>query len=156
MPAPCITYAVPSVPRQRVASTGQAAPAAPTPAVESTAIATQLTSSWRALDQHGLGATRDTRFAPVHRAALWASAQALAAARPRGADLARLREPLMALREFLDEFGGCKDSGDERLQTRMMVGASAARPGLLALLERVLGAAGMLPPVGVDHARGGN
>jgi hypothetical protein len=44
---------------------------------------------------------------------------------------------------FARPFGGYRDTGDQRLQLRMLVGYSAQRPGIKTLLQRAFDAANM-------------
>lgn len=150
------TSTIRHAPAPRAALAGERLAAVPKPTVESEALAANLRSAYRALARHALGATRDARFAGPHRERLWDAVDSLVASRPKGGDLARLRAPLVALRELANELGAYRDSGDEHLQARIFAGASAARPGLITLLGDVLAAAGLGRPAGIDHAAGGN
>lgn len=137
----------------RAALSTEAPGAVPLPSVQSASLAASLRLVFRTLQQHALGVHRDERFAGPHREKMWDAAMALLDARPRGTDQVKLRAPLQALRSFVSEFCGLRDSGDRQLQTRIFSGYSSQRPGLTRLLEDVLVAAGMgRVTTLVDHA----
>jgi hypothetical protein len=87
-------------------------------------------------------ASGDAYFARLARHQLWQTVDKLASKRT-GKESPQLKAAVKNLKTFRKEFGGYRDTGDQRLQLRMLVGYSAQRPGIKTLLQRAFDAANM-------------
>jgi hypothetical protein len=122
---------------------GESMPRAPEPSVANKSLARTLRSAYMTLAKgYTRAASGDAHFARPARQQLWRVVDAVSRKRT-GRESPALQRAVSDLKRFRGEFGGYRDTGDQRLQVRMLAGYSAARPGIKTLLQRTFDAAGM-------------
>jgi len=123
---------------------GERMPRAPSPRnVASKALGRALVSAYTTLaNSYTRAASGDAYFARPARQQLWRAVDRLSRRRTTKENPS-LKRAVQNLKTFRKEFGSYRDTGDQRLQVRMLVGYSAQRPGIKTLLQRAFDAAGM-------------
>jgi hypothetical protein len=130
--------------RQQYRLPGESMPRAPSPSrVTNKSLARTLRSAYMTLAKtYTRAASGDAHFARPARQRLWRAVDAVSRKRI-GRESPALQRAVNDLKRFRGEFRGYRDTGDQRLQIRMLVGYSATRPGIKTLLQRTFDAAGM-------------
>jgi hypothetical protein len=123
---------------------GEKMPRVPSPRnVSSKALGRSLVSAYSTLAKsYTRAASGDAYFARPARQQLWRAVDNLSRRRTTNENQT-LKRAMKNLKTFRKEFGSYRDTGDQRLQLRMLVGYSAQRPGIKTLLQRAFDAAGM-------------
>lgn len=122
---------------------GEAMPRAPSPRVANKTLARTLRAAYTTLARsYTRAASGDAYFARPARRQLWQVVDRIAGRRT-GRESPALKRAVKDLKRFRGEFGGYRETGDQRLQVRMLVGYSTQRPGIKTLLQRTFDAAGM-------------
>jgi hypothetical protein len=123
---------------------GEVMPRTPSPRrVANKSLGRALKAAYKTLARsYTRAASGDAYFARPARRQLWRVVDSVSRRRT-GRENPTLQRAVKDLQRFRAEFGGYRNTGDQRLQLRMLVGYSAERPGIKTLLQRAFDAAGM-------------
>jgi hypothetical protein len=123
---------------------GRAMPAVPAPRdVANKSLSRALIKAYSTLaTSYTRAASGDACFARPARRQLWQSVDALST-KKTAHESPELRQAVADLKRFKQEFGAYRDTGDQRLQVRLLSGYSRARPGIMELLQHAFKVAGM-------------